>query len=124
MLLSGDTLLCVIIYFGDKYLQIKSGRNQRRNQLLHNGSFVSKRGSVISGFHPHSNLSQSCVRSLNTNVSRNHVPSDLEEIEESTRNQERENHFAFVESAESRDANVINEAEEEKEEIQKLVSCN
>jgi hypothetical protein len=112
MLLSGDTLFCVIIYFGDKYLQIKSGRNQRRNQLLHNGSFVSKRGSVISGFHPHSNLSQSCVRSLNTNVSRKHVSSELEEIEESTRNQEREIHFAFVNSAESRNAKVINEAED------------
>ena len=55
------------------------------------------------------------------------MSSELEDIEESTRNQEREIHFAFVESAESRDANVqnvINEAEEEKEEIQKLVSCN
>ena len=52
------------------------------------------------------------------------MSSELEEIEESTRNQEREIHFAFVESAESRDANVINEAEVEKEEIQKLVSCN
>lgn len=129
MLLSGDTLLCVIIYFGDKYLQITSGRNQTVNRSLYNGSFVSKRGSVISGFQPPPNLSQTSSHVLRKPLS-SHLSSELqieleeielEKIEKSLYNQERE----IVKSAKSREANVIYEGEEEeKEEIQKLGSCN